>query len=112
MFYLSAMARPLRIDFPGGIFHVTSRGNAKAEIFCDDADCRGFLEVVADSVKRFNWLCHAYYLCRPALDKIKTLPAALFNRQPNHSTIPVVKKRKKHDLTPFNPGSENGQQHE
>lgn len=62
MFYFSGMARPLRIDFPGGIYHVTSRGNAKAEIFCDDADRRAFLEVVADSVERFNWLCHAYCL--------------------------------------------------
>jgi len=62
MLYISPMARPLRIDFPGGIYHVASRGNAKAEIFYDDADRRAFLEVVADSVERFNWLCHAYCL--------------------------------------------------
>ena len=32
------MARPLRIEFPGALYHVTARGNARADIFLDDAD--------------------------------------------------------------------------
>src|SRR3990172_3746573 len=56
------MARPLRIVFPGAIYHVTSRGNARAAIFKEDADRELFLEVLQQVVERFNWLCHAYCL--------------------------------------------------
>jgi REP element-mobilizing transposase RayT len=56
------MARPLRIEFPGAIFHITSRGNARAAIYLDDDDREEFLAVLGDVVARFNWLCHAYCL--------------------------------------------------
>ncbi len=56
------MARPLRLEFPGAIYHITSRGNARLPIFEDDQDRFHFLEVLKNSVERFNWLCHAYCL--------------------------------------------------
>ena len=56
------MARPLRIEFPGAVYHVTSRGNAKQAIFLDDEDRGGFLDLLSIVVERFNWLCHAYCL--------------------------------------------------
>ena len=56
------MARPLRIEFPGAVYHVTSRGNARADIFEDDNDRRLFLSILGQTAKRFNWLCHAYCL--------------------------------------------------
>jgi putative transposase len=56
------MARPLRIEFPGAIYHVTSRGNAKQAIFIDDEDRGVFFDVLSMVVERFNWLCHAYCL--------------------------------------------------
>ena len=56
------MARPLRIEYPGAIYHVTSRGNARAAIFKEDADRELFLEALQQVVERFNWLCHAYCL--------------------------------------------------
>ncbi len=56
------MARPLRIDFPGAVYHVTSRGNARADVFEDDADREMYLKILGQVVKRFNWLCHAYCL--------------------------------------------------
>jgi len=54
------MARPLRIEFPGAVYHVTSRGNARQAIFMDDEDRGRFLDVLSIAVDRFNWLCHAY----------------------------------------------------
>ncbi len=54
------MARPLRIEFPGAVYHITSRGNAKQAIFIDDEDRGGFFDVLSMVVNRFNWLCHAY----------------------------------------------------
>lgn len=56
------MARPLRIEYEGAVYHVTSRGNARERIFRDDEDRTGFLEVLGSVVSRFNWLCHAYCL--------------------------------------------------
>ena len=40
------MARPLRIEFPGAVYHVTSRGNAQAAIFVDDFESNTFLVVL------------------------------------------------------------------
>jgi REP element-mobilizing transposase RayT len=56
------MTRPLRIEYPGAIYHVTSRGNARSDIFVDDNDRLHFLNNLSDVVKRFNWLCHSYCL--------------------------------------------------
>ena len=56
------MARPLRIEFPGAVYHVTSRGNARQAIFIDDEDRGRFFGILSTVVERFNWLCHAYCL--------------------------------------------------
>lgn len=56
------MARPLRIEFNGALYHVTSRGDRREDIYEDDKDRERFLEVLAEVVERFNWLCHAYCL--------------------------------------------------
>lgn len=56
------MARPLRIEYDGAVYHVTSRGNARKEIYKDDKDRQIFLETLHRVNKRYNWLCHAYCL--------------------------------------------------
>ena len=56
------MARPLRIEYPGAVYHITSRGNARGVIYATDVDRHKFLEVLAATVKKYNWLCHAYCL--------------------------------------------------
>ncbi len=56
------MARPLRLQFPGGIYHVTARGNDRRPIFEDDDDCARLLVVLAATVARYHVLCHAYCL--------------------------------------------------
>ncbi len=56
------MTRPLRIEFPGALYHLTARGNGRAAIFLDDADRETFLSVLGDVVERYNWICHAYCL--------------------------------------------------
>ena len=56
------MARPLRIEYPGAVYHVTSRGNAREDIFRDATDRQRFLDTLGDTVDRFGWLCHAYCL--------------------------------------------------
>lgn len=56
------MSRPLRIEYPGAVYHVTARGNAREVIFKDDVDRKTFLVVLGKIVERYNWLCHAYCL--------------------------------------------------
>ena len=56
------MSRPLRIEYPHALYHVTSRGNARKKIFRDDHDRATFLEVLGSVVDRYHWLCHAYCL--------------------------------------------------
>ncbi len=56
------MARPLRIEYPGAVYHITSRGNEKKLIFKDERDREIFLDTLSQVDKRYNWLCHAYCL--------------------------------------------------
>jgi REP element-mobilizing transposase RayT len=54
------MARPLRIELSGGVYHVTSRGDGREDIYWSDADREAWLEVLGEVCKRFNWVCHAW----------------------------------------------------
>lgn len=56
------MARPLRIEYPGAVYHITNRGNDKKAVFKDDRDRETFLKILAFVNKRYHWLCHAYCL--------------------------------------------------
>jgi putative transposase len=56
------MARPLRIEFPGAVYHVTSRGDRREPIFVDDEDRQGLLEIVAQALSRFDAQALAYCL--------------------------------------------------
>jgi hypothetical protein len=55
------MARPLRPDFAGAVWHLTSRGNAGDDIFYNDEDHLDFLELLAEAKRRFNWLTSPMY---------------------------------------------------
>lgn len=56
------MARPLRIEYPGAVYHLTGRGNERKDIFRDDSDRRAFLNTLQRVCSRYHWLCHAYCL--------------------------------------------------
>ncbi len=54
------MARPLRIEYAGAIYHVTSRGDRREAIYLDDKDREMWLEIFGSVCERFNWRCHAW----------------------------------------------------
>ncbi len=56
------MARPLRIEFPGALYHVTARGNARQDIFLDARDSQRFLDLLDEVATRCRWRCYAYCL--------------------------------------------------
>ena len=56
------MARPLRIEFPGAVYHVTTRSDRREPIFVDDEDRHALLEVVAQALSRFDAQVLSYCL--------------------------------------------------
>jgi putative transposase len=56
------MARPLRLEFPGALYHVTSRGNARQKIFLDPKDRDLFLDLFGKEVAQQGWRRYAYCL--------------------------------------------------
>ncbi len=56
------MARPLRLEYPGAVYHVMARGHERSAIFRDADDRAKFLALVAEIVQEEKWLVHGYCL--------------------------------------------------
>ena len=56
------MSRPLRLEYAGALYHVTSRGDRREDIYDNDADREAFLAILTDVCATYNWVCHAYCL--------------------------------------------------
>ena len=56
------MARPLRIEYPGAFYHVTSRGNERKDIFKSNTDREMFLSYLASAQEKYEAVVHAYCL--------------------------------------------------
>lgn len=54
------MTRPLRLEFPGALYHVTSRGDRRGPIYRDHTDRQSWLEELGKVCSRFNFVVHAY----------------------------------------------------
>jgi putative transposase len=70
------MSRGPRVTFCGAVYHITGRGTNKQTIFFDEEDMLLFLEAVDESVKRYNWLCHAYCLMPNHIHLLPETPEA------------------------------------
>ncbi len=53
------MARPLRIQYPGALYHVMSRGDRREDIFLDDYDRESFLATLGQACEKTGWQVHA-----------------------------------------------------
>ena len=56
------MARPLRVSFPGAVYHVMCRGNNRQTVLIDDRDCERFLDIMEETVEIFGVILYAYVL--------------------------------------------------
>ena len=56
------LARSLRIEFAGALYHVTARGNAQQDIYLNNDDRINFLNLLQNVNERCHWYCHAYCL--------------------------------------------------
>ena len=56
------MARKLRVQYPGAIYHVMNRGDRREPIFKDDADRHLWVETLGECCAKSDWQVHAYCL--------------------------------------------------
>ena len=54
------MSRPLRLEFAGALYHVTSRGDRKDLVFRDDSDRLAWLSMLGTVCKQFNFVVHSF----------------------------------------------------
>ena len=74
------MSRPLRLDHAGALWHVTSRGNERREVFHDDADRREFLRLLGRTADLFGWKVHAWVLMGNHYHLLVGTPEATLSR--------------------------------
>jgi putative transposase len=74
------MARSLRIEFSGALYHVTSRGNECRPIFRDDVDREMFLTFLGQAVTRFGWSLTAFVLMTNHFHLVVQTPEANLSR--------------------------------
>ena len=58
------MARPLRVQFPDALYHITNRGKDRKAIFKDDDDWKEFLKILAQSIDTYGVMLHAFVLMK------------------------------------------------
>ena len=56
------MARKLRVQYPGAVYHVLNRGDRRERIYCDDHDRQRFLDTLGEACAKTGWQVHAYCL--------------------------------------------------
>ncbi len=74
------MARPLRLEHAGALWHVTSRGNERKTVFRDEGDYEAFLELLAAVVRRFDWELHTFVLMPNHYHLVLTTPSPTLSR--------------------------------
>ena len=73
---LGFVPRRIRVEFPGAIYHVLSRGDRREDIFHDDVDRQDFLETLAEACQKTGFQVHAYCLMRNHFHLVVETPHA------------------------------------
>ena len=81
------MARQLRIQYEGAIYHLMSRGDRREEIFRDDLDRKSFLQTLGAACQKSGWQVHAYCLMSNHFHLVMETPRA--------NLVEGMRKRKK-----------------
>jgi len=70
------MPRQLRVEYPGAIYHVMSRGDRAKDIYVDDVDRQDFLKTLAEACQKTGFQVHAYCLMRNHFHLVVETPNA------------------------------------
>lgn len=94
------MARPLRIEFPGALYHLTSRGDRREAIFADDQDRATFLTLLGDACERFDAFVMAYCLMGNHYHLVLSTRSANLSRLMRHlNGVYTQRYNRRHDKT-------------
>ena len=91
------MARPSRFEFNGGLYHVTSRGDCREDIYSSNKDRLDFLHLLSESVARYNWKIHAYCLMDNHYHLLVETPDANLSRGMRHLNSVYTQKSNKNN---------------
>jgi REP element-mobilizing transposase RayT len=58
----AVMARPIRVEYAGAVYHIMARGNQGQKIYADDGDRRMWSATVSEACRRTGWRIHAWVL--------------------------------------------------
>jgi putative transposase len=70
------MPRKIRVEYPGAIYHLMSRGDRKEDIYHDDIDRQDFLKTLGEACQKTGWQVHAYCLMRNHFHLVVETPVA------------------------------------
>src|SRR5213593_1680583 len=73
---LRFMARKVRVEYPGAIYHIVSRGNHREAIFRDDEDREQFISTLAEACAKTGWQVHALCLMSNHFHMVVETPRA------------------------------------
>src|SRR6202790_5579741 len=68
------MARKLRIQYEGAIYHVMNRGHHRENIFRDDQDRERFLKTLGEACQKTDWQVHAWCLMSNHFHLVTEIP--------------------------------------
>src|SRR3954470_19132156 len=74
--YCRPMPRKIRVEYPGAIYHIMSRGDRREDIFYDDVDRQDFLKTLAEACQKTGFQVHAYSLMRNHFHAVIETPNA------------------------------------
>jgi REP element-mobilizing transposase RayT len=81
---LGGVSRPLRLEHPGAVWHVTSRGNERRHVFQDDVDRERWLALLGQVVVLFAWRLHGYVMMGNHYHLIVETPTPTLSRGMRH----------------------------
>jgi len=73
---MAKVPRQLRVEYPGAIYHVMSRGDRQKDIYLDDVDRQDFLKTLAEACQKTGFQIHAYCLMRNHFHLVIETPQA------------------------------------
>jgi hypothetical protein len=98
------MARPLRVQYPGAVYHVMARGHERANLFRDDTDREKFVALLAATAREEGWDIHAYCLMGNHYHLLVETPLGElshgmhFDQRPLLAVVQLAHKRRGHFL--------------
>src|SRR5271166_5946402 len=73
---MASVPRQMRVEYPGAIYHIMSRGDRQQAIYLDDADRHDFLKTLAQACQKTGFQVHAYCLMRNHFHLVVETPNA------------------------------------